>query len=169
VDGAHVGLLAEVANPLACKVGPTTSVDQILALCGRLDARREPGRLTLIARMGVDDVTDRLPPLVRAVRAAGHPVIWLTDPMHGNTVAGPDGLKTRFLETIVQEIEAFQRVVPASGGVAGGLHLETTPDEVTECVTNRSQIDHVADKYTSFCDPRLNPTQAISVVSAWRS
>jgi 3-deoxy-7-phosphoheptulonate synthase len=168
IDGAHVSLLAEVMNPLACKVGPTTSVDQVLALCERLDAQREPGRLTLIARMGVDEVTDRLPPLVRAVRAAGHPVIWLTDPMHGNTVPGPDGLKTRFLETIVQEIEAFQRVVPASGGVAGGLHLETTPDEVTECVANVSEIDHVADKYTSFCDPRLNPAQAISVVSAWQ-
>lgn len=169
MDGAHVGVLSAVVNPLACKVGPTTTVDQVLALCGRLDARREPGRLTLIARMGADKVTDRLPPLVRAVRAAGHPVIWLTDPMHGNTVTAPDGLKTRFLETIVSEIESFQRVVRASGGVAGGLHLETTPDEVTECVANESEIDHVADKYTSFCDPRLNPAQAISVVSAWQS
>lgn len=168
VDGAHVGLLAEVVNPLGCKVGPSTTTDQVLALCELLDPRREPGRLTLIARMGVDEVSHRLPPLVRAVRAAGHPVIWLTDPMHGNTVSGPDGLKTRFLETVVHEVEAFQCAVRGAGGVAGGLHLETTPDEVTECVANQSEIDHVADKYTSFCDPRLNPAQAISVVSAWR-
>jgi 3-deoxy-7-phosphoheptulonate synthase len=168
VDGAHVGMLSMVANPSACKVGPRTSIEQLLALCGRLDARREPGKLTLIARMGVDEVTHRLPPLVRAVRTAGHPVIWLTDPMHGNTVPGPDGLKTRFVETIVREIQAFQHVVRASGGIAGGLHLETTPDDVTECVANASEIDHVGDKYTSFCDPRLNPAQAISVVSAWQ-
>jgi 3-deoxy-7-phosphoheptulonate synthase len=168
-DGAHVNLLSCVINPLGCKVGRDTSIDQVLTLCEVLDPRREPGRLTLIARMGVDGVADRLPPLVRAVREAGHPVIWMTDPMHANTVAGPDGLKTRFLETVVREVEEFQVAVRGAGGVAGGLHLETTPDEVTECVTNVSEIDHVGDKYTSFCDPRLNPTQAISVVSAWRS
>lgn len=167
--GAHVNLLSEVINPLGCKVGAKTSVDQVLTLCELLDPRREPGRLTLIARMGVNAVADRLPPLVRAVREAGHPVIWMTDPMHANTVSGPDGLKTRFLETVVREVEEFQVAVRCGGGVAGGLHLETTPDEVTECVANASEIDHVGDKYTSFCDPRLNPAQAISVVSAWRS
>jgi 3-deoxy-7-phosphoheptulonate synthase len=87
--------------------------------------------------------------------------------MHGNTVSGPNGLKTRFLETVVREVVAFQDAVAAGRGVAGGLHLETTPDEVTECVVNATMLDHVGDKYTSFCDPRLNPRQAITVVSAW--
>ncbi len=168
VDGAHVALLAEVINPVACKVGPSMSPEKLLALCERLDPGRTAGRLTLIARFGADAVADRLPPLVAAVRAAGHPVVWLTDPMHGNTVSGPDGLKTRFLQTVIREVERFQRAVSAEHGTAGGLHLETTPDDVTECVLNESMLDQVGYKYTSFCDPRLNPSQAISVASAWR-
>ncbi|MGK5631837.1 3-deoxy-7-phosphoheptulonate synthase [Streptomyces sp. URMC 123] len=168
VDGAHVALLAEVVNPVACKVGPKMRVEELLELCERLDPAREPGRLTLIARMGAGVAGERLPALVSAVRAAGHPVIWLTDPMHGNTVTTPDGLKTRYLETIAREIREFQCAVRAGGGVGGGLHLETTPDHVTECVPNESGVDQVGVKYTSFCDPRLNPHQAISVVSAWQ-
>jgi len=167
-EGAHVALLAAVSNPVACKVGPTMTTDDLLALCERLDPRREPGRLTLIARMGAALVGERLPALVRDVRAVGHPVIWLCDPMHGNTVPGPDGLKTRFVEDIVAEVDRFQAAMRASGGVAGGLHLETTPDPVTECVQDVTQIAHVPDKYTSHCDPRLNPEQAIAVASAWR-
>ncbi|WP_307867850.1 3-deoxy-7-phosphoheptulonate synthase [Umezawaea beigongshangensis] len=168
VDGAHATLLATIENPVACKVGPGMAADELVALCERLDPFRTPGRLTLIARMGAGAVAERLPPLVAAVRAAGHPVVWLTDPMHGNTVNGPDGLKTRFVETVVREVVEFQRVVSAERAVAGGLHLETTPDDVTECVADESAIDHVGDKYTSFCDPRLNPKQAIEVVSSWR-
>ncbi|WP_133901324.1 3-deoxy-7-phosphoheptulonate synthase [Actinophytocola oryzae] len=168
VDGAHVALLATIENPIACKVGPTMSPDELVALCARLDPFRTAGRLTLIARMGAGNVADRLPALVAAVREAGHPVGWLADPMHGNTVSGPDGLKTRFVETIVQEVVEFRRAVSSARGVAAGLHLETTPEDVTECVVNESVIDHVGDKYTSFCDPRLNPRQAIEVVSAWR-
>ncbi|MFD7896532.1 3-deoxy-7-phosphoheptulonate synthase [Streptomyces sp. NPDC059568] len=167
VDGAHVALLAEVGNPVACKVGPSMTADELLALCERLDPGREKGRLTLIARMGAEAVTERLPALVEAVRAAGHPVIWLTDPMHGNTVSTPDGLKTRFLQAITREVTEFQYAVRNAGGIAGGLHLETTPDDVTECVRSESQIDQVGAKYTTFCDPRLNPGQALSVISAW--
>ncbi|ONK15542.1 3-deoxy-7-phosphoheptulonate synthase [Streptomyces sp. MP131-18] len=166
-DGAHVTLLAAVANPVACKVGPGMTTGDLLALCERLDPGREPGRLTLIARMGATAVADRLPPLVAAVRAAGHPVIWLTDPMHGNTVTAPDGLKTRYVEWIVREVQDFQAAVRAGEGVAGGIHLETTPDQVTECVPNPSAVDETRDKYTSLCDPRLRPEQAVSVVSAW--
>ncbi|MEV4434097.1 3-deoxy-7-phosphoheptulonate synthase [Streptomyces sp. NPDC049585] len=166
-DGAHVRLLAAVANPVACKVGPGTTPGELLALCERLDPRREPGRLTLIARMGAGTAAGRLPALVTAVRAAGHPVIWLTDPMHGNTVATPEGFKTRFLATVAREAEEFRGAVLAAGGVAGGLHLETTPDDVTECVHGAEQAGRVGERYTSFCDPRLNPAQALSVVSAW--
>jgi 3-deoxy-7-phosphoheptulonate synthase len=167
-DGAHVGLLAEVVNPVACKLGPSSTVDEVLTLCGRLDPKREPGRLTLITRMGAESAAETLPPLVFAVQQAGHPVIWLCDPMHANTVTSPGGLKTRFLDTITTEIQAFQDAVESSGGVAGGLHLETVADDVTECVPNETFVDQVGDRYTSFCDPRLNPSQAVSVVSAWR-
>jgi 3-deoxy-7-phosphoheptulonate synthase len=113
-------------------------------------------------------VADRLPPLVRAVAEEGYPVLWLSDPMHGNTVTGPDGLKTRFVETVVREVQLFQCAVAAHGGVAAGLHLETTPEAVTECVYDAAGLDRLGDKYLSFCDPRLNPQQAIEVVSAWR-
>ncbi|MER0243791.1 3-deoxy-7-phosphoheptulonate synthase [Streptomyces sp. HSW2009] len=167
-DGAHVALLAAVANPVACKVGPGMSTDVLLDLCERLDPNREPGRLTLIARMGPEAAAERLPALVEAVRAAGHPVSWLTDPMHGNTVTAPGGLKTRYVETVEREVDAFQTAVRQAGGVAGGLHLETTPDDVTECVRDESEAHRVGDKYASFCDPRLTASQAMSVVSRWR-
>ncbi|PSL52247.1 3-deoxy-D-arabinoheptulosonate-7-phosphate synthase [Saccharothrix carnea] len=167
LDGAHVDLLAGVANPIACKVGPTMTAAELLALAERLDPHREPGRLTLISRMGSDLVAERLPSLVAAVRAAGHPVIWLCDPMHGNTVRTPDGLKTRYVETVVAEIERFQHALRAEGGVAGGLHLETTPDDVTECAYDESGAARVGDKYTTYCDPRLNPDQAVAAVAAW--
>ncbi|MFI7503208.1 3-deoxy-7-phosphoheptulonate synthase [Streptomyces sp. NPDC049687] len=168
VEGAHVDLLATVDNPVACKVGPSMTPDELLALCERLDPIREPGRLTLISRMGADHVRERLPRLVSAVKGAGHPVIWLTDPMHGNTVTTPDGLKTRLVETVLQEVEGFRGAVRAAGGVAGGLHLETTPDDVTECAQDGGHLARVGDKYTSLCDPRLNPEQAVAVVAAWQ-
>ncbi|GAA2268872.1 MULTISPECIES: 3-deoxy-7-phosphoheptulonate synthase [Kitasatospora] len=167
LDGAHVALLAEVSNPIACKVGPTMEPEELLALCEKLDPERDPGRLTLIARMGAERIAERLPRLVTAVRAAGHPVIWLTDPMHGNTVTAPEGNKTRLVETVVREVLRFQEAVAGAGGVCGGLHLETTPDDVTECVMHEEDLGRVGDKYTTYCDPRLNPQQAISVVSAW--
>ncbi|HEX2317136.1 MAG TPA: 3-deoxy-7-phosphoheptulonate synthase, partial [Thermomonospora sp.] len=166
VDGAHVALLAEVANPVGCKVGPSMEPGELLALCERLDPGREPGRLTLISRMGADAVADRLPPLVEAVRSAGHPVIWMCDPMHGNTVTAAGGLKTRLLPRIVQEVRLFRRAVEAAGGVAGGLHLETTPDDVAECVADEAAGPDAA-RYTTHCDPRLNPRQAVSVVASW--
>ncbi|MER6066110.1 3-deoxy-7-phosphoheptulonate synthase [Streptomyces sp. NPDC001792] len=167
VEGAHVALLAEVANPVACKVGPGMTPDELLALCERLDPAREPGRLTLIARMGADTVAERLPRLVEAVRAAGHPVIWLTDPMHGNTISAPDGTKTRMVETVSREVRDFRQAVDSAGGVAGGVHLETTPDDVTECASDEAALTRVGDRYTSRCDPRLTPWQAVAVVSAW--
>ncbi|MFJ3170802.1 3-deoxy-7-phosphoheptulonate synthase [Streptomyces roseus] len=167
LDGAHVALLAEVSNPVGCKVGPTMDPAELVALCERLDPERTPGRLTLISRMGAEVISDRLPALVTAVREAGHPVIWLTDPMHGNTVTAPDGNKTRHVETVSLEVRRFQEAVTGAGGVCGGLHLETTPHDVTECVSCPADLDRVGDKYTSLCDPRLNPQQAIAVVSTW--
>ncbi len=168
LDGAHVAMLAAAANPVGCKLGPGTPTDELLALCERLDPDREPGRLTLIARMGADEVARALPPLVRAVRSGGHPVIWLCDPTHGNTVSAPGGLKTRFVDSVIREVQGFQTAVAEAGGVAGGLHLEATPDDVTECVADRTRIQDVGIRYTTLCDPRLNPPQAFAVASAWR-
>ncbi|MEU6126855.1 3-deoxy-7-phosphoheptulonate synthase [Streptomyces sp. NPDC047123] len=167
VEGAHVALLAEVSNPVACKVGPNAEAGELLALCERLDPWRDPGRLTLIARMGADLVGERLPPLVEAVRGAGHPVIWLSDPVHGNTVTAPGGYKTRMVRTVAREISGFVSAVRSAGGVAGGLHLETTPDDVTECASTEADLTRVGERYTSCCDPRLNPAQALTAVSAW--
>lgn len=167
VDGVHVAMLAEVINPVACKVGPNMTTHELQALCERLDPAREPGRLTLIARIGADTVRTVLPPLVAAVRAAGHPVIWLCDPMHANTVQTPQGLKTRFLSAIIAEMHGFQHAVSDAGGTASGLHLEITPDDVTECVRDESFVSEVGDRYTTACDPRLNRPQAVTVVSAW--
>jgi len=166
--GMHVALLAAVANPVACKVSATTSARELLAVCARLDPGREPGRLTLIARMGATAVSDHLPPLVQAVRSAGHPVLWLTDPMHGNTRLTPEGYKTRYLDAVTSEVSDFQCAVRSVGGVAAGLHLEVTPDRVTECVLDESHAAQVSEKYTTLCDPRLNPEQAVAVVGAWR-
>ncbi len=162
-DGAHVAMLAAVVNPVACKVGPTTTVDDLLDDVARLDPRHEPGRLTLIARMGASQVEERLPPLVAAVRGTGRRLAWLCDPMHGNTVT-VGGRKTRLLATMIAEVELFHRAVTTAGGVAGGLHLEVTPSAVTECV---SDLSEQVDAYTTFCDPRLNPAQAMTVVQAW--
>lgn len=166
-DGAHVALLAGVANPVGCKVGPSMTPDELAAVCRRLDPDREPGRLTLIARMGADGVADLLPGLVRRVRAAGHPVIWLCDPMHGNTITTRGGVKTRLLTTIAREIRGFRRTVTGAGGVAGGLHLEMTPDDTTECVADERALATVSDRYATLCDPRLNPDQAATVIAAW--
>ncbi|TQM78640.1 3-deoxy-D-arabinoheptulosonate-7-phosphate synthase [Saccharothrix saharensis] len=166
-DGAHVDLLASVVNPVACKVGPAASTDDVLALCARLDPHRTPGRLTLISRMGADVVADRLPALVAAVRAQGHPVIWLCDPMHANTVTNAEGLKSRLLTAITREVRSFRVAVAGAGGVAGGLHLETTPDDVTECAADEAGLADVGAKYTTLCDPRLNPGQAVAVAAVW--
>ncbi|WP_263173582.1 3-deoxy-7-phosphoheptulonate synthase [Streptomyces sp. SCSIO ZS0520] len=168
-DGAHVALLAAVSNPVACKVGPLMSTGDLLALCSLLDPGREPGRLTLIARMGAEAVTDRLPGLVRAVHEAGHPVIWLTDPMHANTETTAAGLKTRRVGAVLREVEAFQCAVRSAGAVAGGLHLEITPDMVTECLSDGGSEEQVGEKYTTLCDPRLNPRQSVTVAGAWRA
>jgi len=167
LDGTHVSLFSQVIGPVACKVGPSATAGEVTTLTEVLDPEHVPGRLTFVVRMGAENVGARLPPLVAAVRAAGHPVIWLTDPMHGNTVTGPDGLKTRYVTSIVREVREFQRVVRTAGGIAGGLHLEATPDDVTECAMDASEANWGPDKYLSLCDPRLNPRQAAHVVAAW--
>ncbi|WP_018685543.1 3-deoxy-7-phosphoheptulonate synthase [Actinokineospora enzanensis] len=164
-DHAHVRLLASVRNPVGCKVGPTAPPEEVVRLCGLLDPDREPGRLVLISRMGRDRVEDALPCIVSAVRRAGHPVVWLCDPMHGNTITTSTGVKTRHLDALVAEAAAFHRVLARQGVPAGGLHLETAGDDVTECLGGPvgSEAD-LATRYTSLCDPRLTRAQGIELI-----
>ncbi len=164
--GHHVTFLSGVGNPLGCKVDARTSPETLLELCDRLDPAREPGRLTLISRMGVKEVASALPPLVEAVRRAGHPVLWLCDPMHGNTFPSTSGLKTRRFEDILEEIERYFAVHRSLGTWPGGLHLELTGEDVTECLGGGDGLEdgHLPGNYATTCDPRLNARQSLDLV-----
>jgi 3-deoxy-7-phosphoheptulonate synthase len=164
-DGAHVEFLRGVGNPLGCKIGPTTDPAEVVELCAVLNPQRLPGRLTLVSRMGAGNVEDRLPPIVRAVTAAGHPVVWACDPMHGNTYVAPNGRKTRHFDEILREIAGFVRSCRAEGVWPGGIHVELTGDNVTECLggadeLSDSDLDH---RYETVCDPRLNARQSLDL------
>jgi 3-deoxy-7-phosphoheptulonate synthase len=161
-DAAHVAFLSGVANPIACKVGPNTDPAELIRTCARLDPDRIPGRLTLISRQGNMMVRERLPQFVRAVRAAGHPVVWMCDPMHGNTVKTLFGLKTRYYDDIVDELRGFFDVLLELGEWPGGVHLEVAADDVTECVGGGGPaLADLPSAYRSLCDPRLNDEQSL--------
>ena len=164
-DSAHVEFLSGVGNPVGAKLGPSTTPEEVVELCARLDPNRAPGRLTLISRMGVARVSRTLPPLIDAVRAAGHPVAWVCDPMHGNTFASPSGRKTRHFDDVLGEIESFFSVCRAEGAWPGGVHVELTGDDVTECLGGSEEIleGHLDVHYTTACDPRLNARQSIDL------
>jgi 3-deoxy-7-phosphoheptulonate synthase len=164
-DGAHVEFLRGVKNPIGVKCGPSMQPDDILRLIDILNPANEAGRLTLIARMGSDKVKASLPPLVRAVKAAGRAVVWCSDPMHGNTHMSATGYKTRSFDRIMQEVKDFFAVCKAEGVHPGGIHLEMTGAEVTECTGGVSAVTEtsLADRYETHCDPRLNATQALEL------
>ena len=165
LDGAHVEFLRGVGNPIGCKVGATTTPEWVLELCQTLNPARIPGRLTLISRMGADKVEDSLRPLLRAVKEADHPVVWACDPMHGNTITAPNGRKTRHFEDIVNEIAGFVRAHKAEGTWPGGIHVELTGENVTECTGGTDDItnDNLNDRYETMCDPRLNGRQGLDL------
>jgi 3-deoxy-7-phosphoheptulonate synthase len=165
LEGAHVEFLRGVGNPIGCKIGKTTDVDYVLSLCETLNPARIPGRLTLISRMGANDVEDALRPLLRAVRDAGHPVVWACDPMHGNTYSAPNGRKTRHLEDIVKEITGFVNAHRAENTWPGGIHIELTGENVTECLGGSEGLgnDDLDTRYETVCDPRLNGRQSIDL------
>ena len=165
LDGAHIEFLRGVGNPIGCKVGPTMTGEDVIALCEVLNPARIPGRLTLITRMGVDNVERQLPPLLAAVRDAGHPVVWACDPMHGNTYTSPNGHKTRSFDAILGEVEGFVRAHGAEGTWPGGIHIELTGDDVTECVGGGDEIsdDDLDNRYETMCDPRLNGRQSLDL------
>ena len=165
LDGAHVEFLRGVRNPLGCKVGPAASADEVLGLCEALNPDRQPGRLTLITRMGATKVVDLLPPLLSAVREASHPVVWVCDPMHGNTFTADDGRKTRHFEDVLAEVSGFFAAHRYVGTHPGGVHLELTGDDVTECLGGGAEVatSNLGDRYETMCDPRLNGSQSIEL------
>jgi 3-deoxy-7-phosphoheptulonate synthase len=165
LDGAHVDLLSRVRNPLGVKIGPATTPAQALELVERLDPKREPGRLTFISRMGAGRIREALPPIVDAVSSSGATVLWVCDPMHGNTFESVTGYKTRRFDDVIEEVRGFFEVHQALGTVPGGLHVELTGDDVTECLGGAEKIDDagLATRYETLCDPRLNHQQSLEL------
>jgi 3-deoxy-7-phosphoheptulonate synthase len=165
LDGAHIEYLRGICNPVGVKVGPGADPRDVLALIERLNPGGEPGRLTLITRKGAARVRDELPDLVRAVTASGAPVAWICDPMHGNTFEAPSGHKTRRFDDVLEELQGFFEVHRALGTHPGGIHIEFTGDDVTECMGGSYGIvaDDLPQRYETACDPRLNRSQALDL------
>jgi 3-deoxy-7-phosphoheptulonate synthase len=165
LDDAHVDYFARIRNPIGVKLGPSTSADDMERLIDKLDPKREPGRLTFITRMGAGKVRDALPPLLEAIKSFGATPLWVTDPMHGNGLTTPTGYKTRRFDDVVDEVRGFFESHRAAGTHPGGIHVELTGDDVTECLGGSEQIDEatLATKYESLCDPRLNHMQSLEL------
>jgi len=165
LDGAHVDYFSKIRNPIGVKLGPTTSAETALALIDKLDPNREPGRLTFITRMGAGKIRDALPPLLEAVKDSGATPLWVTDPMHGNGITTPTGYKTRRFDDVVDEVRGFFEAHRSVGTFPGGIHVELTGDDVTECLGGSEQIDEatLATRYESLCDPRLNHMQSLEL------
>jgi 3-deoxy-7-phosphoheptulonate synthase len=165
LDGAHVDFLSRVRNPIGVKLGPTTTPDTMLRLIDKLDPEREPGRLTFITRMGAGKIRDALPPLLEAIKGADALPLWVTDPMHGNGLTTPNGYKTRRFDDVVDEVKGFFEAHRAVGTNPGGIHVELTGDDVTECLGGSEHIDEetLATRYESLCDPRLNHMQSLEL------
>lgn len=165
LDGAHVAFVRGISNPLGVKLGPTATAEEAVAICDALDPDRRPGRLTLITRMGTGKVAGRLPALLEAVRDSGHPVVWACDPMHGNTFVGSGGRKTRHFDHVLAEIREFFSVCRDEGVWPGGVHVELTGDNVTECLGGTDEVleNDLDLRYTTTCDPRLNGGQSLDL------
>lgn len=165
LDGAHVEFLRGVGNPLGVKVGPKATRDDVLGLCDALNPDAIPGRLTFISRMGAETVSDVLPPLLDAVKDSGHPVVWTCDPMHANTYQHASGYKTRDFATVMTELRNFFGACQASGVWPGGVHIELTGEDVTECLGGSEEIlgEQLEERYESMCDPRLNARQSLDL------
>ncbi len=164
-DGAHVEFLRGVKNPIGIKIGPTTPEEDLLRMLAVLNPANEPGRITLISRMGADKVLVKLPPLLRAVKREGAAVVWLCDSMHGNTVTTANKVKTRSFDAILAEVQRFFDAHAAEGTVAGGVHVEMTGQNVTECTGGAHRLTEadLGTRYETFCDPRLNAEQALEL------
>ncbi|MEX2615864.1 MAG: 3-deoxy-7-phosphoheptulonate synthase class II [Alphaproteobacteria bacterium] len=164
-DGAHVEFLRGVRNPIGVKCGPTSNPDELLQLLDTLNPDNEAGRMTLVVRMGHDKVHEHLPGLIRAVEREGRTVVWSSDPMHGNTIKADSGYKTRPFDRILTEVRRFFEVHEAEGTYAGGVHIEMTGQDVTECMGGAQAISDAAlsERYHTHCDPRLNASQSLEL------
>ncbi len=165
LDGAHVEFCKGIKNPIGVKVGPTMEPDEVLRMCEALNPDNEPGRLTLYGRFGSDKIAGRLPMLMNATRREGRNVVWATDPMHGNTLVANNGYKTRPFDRILSEVKSFIEIAEAEGVHPGGVHLEMTGQNVTECLGGARALSEgdLADRYHTHCDPRLNGEQALEL------
>lgn len=165
MDGAHIDFAAKVRNPIGVKLGPKTTVEDALALIDKLDPNREPGRLTFITRMGASKIREILPALVEGVTKSGAQVLWVCDPMHGNTFETSNGYKTRQFEDVLDEVRGFFEVHKKLGTHPGGIHIELTGDDVTECLGGGNQISEkdLESRYETACDPRLNHSQSLEL------
>lgn len=165
LDGAHVEFFRGIKNPIGCKIGPTATPEWVVDLCEKLNPDRIPGRLTLITRMGAANVESALRPLLAAVRDAGHPVVWACDPMHGNTFTSKSGHKTRHFDEVMAEMVGFFAAHKSEGTWPGGVHLELTGDDVTECLGGTSDVSDsdLGLRYETMCDPRLNARQGLDL------
>ena len=165
LDGAHIEFLRGVENPLGCKLGPTATTEDAIKLCEILNPKQIPGRLTFITRMGASVIDNKLPELVGAVQDSDHPVVWACDPMHGNTYTAESGLKTRNFSDVIDETKKFFHIHRSIGTWAGGIHVELTGDNVTECVGGAENLsdDDLALRYETMCDPRLNASQSLEL------
>jgi 3-deoxy-7-phosphoheptulonate synthase len=165
LEGAHIDYFSRIRNPIGVKLGPSTTPDDMKLLIDKLDPDREPGRLTFVTRMGAGKVRDALPPLLEAIKGMDATPLWITDPMHGNGLTTPTGYKTRRFDDIVDEVKGFFEVHRAMGTFPGGIHIELTGDDVTECLGGSEQIDEadLAMRYESLCDPRLNHMQSLEL------
>jgi len=165
LDSAHVEFMRGIANPIGLKTGPSQTPDELLRIIDVLNPNNDPGRLVLISRMGHDQVAEKLPDLVRAIEREGKKVVWTCDPMHGNTIKAQSGYKTRPFELILQEVRGFFAVHEAEGTHAGGVHIELTGQNVTECTGGAQAItdEGLSDRYHTHCDPRLNASQSLEL------
>jgi 3-deoxy-7-phosphoheptulonate synthase len=165
LDGAHVDFASKITNPIGVKLGPKSTVDDALRLIDRLDPNREPGRLTFIKRMGAGKIRESLPALVDGVTKSGAQVLWVCDPMHGNTFETATGYKTRQFDDVMDEVKGFFEVHKSLGTHPGGIHIELTGDDVTECLGGGEKISEsdLASRYESACDPRLNHSQSLEL------
>ncbi len=165
IDGAHIEFLAGVENPIGVKLGPTATPDDAVGICERLNPNRRPGRIVLYSRMGADKIDIALPPLIDAVQRSGHPVVWACDPMHGNTFVHSSGYKTRHFDDVMRELRGFFAACRAVGVWPGGVHVELTGEDVTECLGGAEEVlgDQLEQRYETMCDPRLNAQQALDL------
>ena len=164
-NGAHVEFLSGVDNPIGIKVGPTINEEELITLCEKLNPKNEWGKLTLISRMGADTVRSKLPPLIKTIKESGQKVLWVCDPMHGNTYKTDNGYKTRHFDTILEELEHFFAIHHAEETIPGGVHFELTGDNVTECLGGAREISDsdLNSRYETACDPRLNNEQSLEL------